>query len=150
MQAEPKSPSPVELAEHFLREAVMRSRTRQAAEHSLASAGPMAGKCGLGARAALELELSERGRELYRALFPAPLGEERERALLAAMAEWVRRQDAFDRARNHFLKDFRQRHGFDRRQYTPAVEAAFEAGLDEVNGEANAALRAAAERLLTL
>lgn len=150
MQPDPKSPSRVETAEHFLREAVLRSRTRQAAEHSLASAGPKAGNCGLGARPALELELSERGRELYRTLFPAPLGEERERALLAAMADWVRRQDAFDRTRNHFLKDFRHRHGFDRRQYAPEVEAAFEAGLDAVNGEANADLRAAAERLSSL
>ena len=150
METSAPDPSRTDLAEGFLREAVMRSRSRQATEHALASADPKAADCGLGHSAAFESELSERGLELYRALFPAQLSEPKQRALLGLMSEWVRRQDAFDRERNHFLKDFRHRHGFDRRAYSPELERAFEAGLDEINGKANAALRSAAERLLTL
>jgi hypothetical protein len=72
---------------------------------------------------------------------------ERARQTLAA---WVERQDAFDRKRNHFLRDFRNRHGFDRSTYAPEVLAAFDAGLERINAEASAAQRVAAEELQRL
>ena len=53
----------------------------------------------------------------------------------ATVADRVRRQDALDRERNHFMKDFRGTHGFDRPACTPEQEAAWRAGLDRVNAE---------------
>ena len=64
------------------------------------------------------------------------------------MASWVKRQDALDRKRNHFMKDFRQTHGFDRTTYTSEQLASFETGLDAVNAEVAEARRQAAVALL--
>src|SRR5688500_5466087 len=101
----------LELAEAFLREAVYRSRARQATEvtwrQAQRSGGPGAGTCGLGERAAIELELDARGRELFEAIWPsAPDQAELER-ISGVATRWVERQDALDRERNHFLKAFR-------------------------------------------
>ena len=52
--------------------------------------------------------------------------------------------------RNHFLRDFRNAHGADRSQYDPEQTAEFERGLGQINAEALAARREAAERLLQL
>jgi hypothetical protein len=133
------------LAEELLQEAVYRSRARQAAGASLQQ-GPAG--CGLGDHAAVELELSPRGRELLDALWPE--GEARPDAerLRAEISEWVERQDRLDRKRNHFLRDFRQRHGADRRGYAPEVERDFEAGLARVNAEVEAGRSEAARRLV--
>lgn len=138
----------IALAERFLQEAVYRSRALQAAETAVMSGEPNAAGCGLGARAAITLDLSDRGRELFAELFPAELTEERVSRIRDVMREWIRGQDVFDRRRNHFLKDFRQRHGFDRRTYSSELADAYGAGLAEINAEVSAALRAAAERLL--
>jgi hypothetical protein len=139
-----------DLAQALLGEAVFQSRAKQAAAGVVQALGRPAGaaQCGLGREAAVELGLSERGAELFRALWPeaaAPAELERLRGVLAA---WVARADQLDRDRNHFLKAFRQRHGFDRRAYSAEELAAYEAGLAEVNGRAERELREAARALL--
>jgi len=139
------------LAEELLQEAVYRSRGAQAGAALFAA--PLAaegatGNCGLGAKAAVVLDLTPRAEEVFAALFPGGLGAAELAALRAVIADWVKRQDGLDRRRNHFLKDFRQAHGFDRRGYDAAQAAEFDAGLARVNGEAGAARRAAAVALL--
>ena len=138
----------------FLQEAVYESRARQAASSSIlgvdlnAARGP--GTCGLGEKAAVELRLSDRGQELFRELWPETLPTDELAAIEAHMAEWVRKNDALDRKRNHFLKDFRREHGFDRQGYSAELLREFEAGLERVNGEVRDGLAQAAERLLAL
>ena len=137
----------------FLREAVFRSRARQAAGVALKggdlnreASGPA--NCGLGEKAALELDLSERGQELYEKLWPSDLGAEGLARIHAVMKDWVVLQDGLDRTRNHFLRDFRGEHGFDRRAYAPEVLEAFDQGLAEVNAKVEDRLREHAVRLL--
>lgn len=137
----------LELAEAFLLEAVYRSRERQAASVAIARPKPAGGTCGLGERASVVLDLSPRAEELYEKLWPAGLsGAELER-VRSALAEWVVEQDALDRQRNHFLKAFRQKHGFDRDAYPPERLAEFENGLARVNA-AESERRAAVARAL--
>lgn len=142
----------IQQAEAFLREAVYCSRARQAAVVGLApprTEGDGATKtCGLGERAAIELDLSARGTELFEALWPTGALPPDLEHVQECMRLWVTRQDALDRKRNHFLRDFRRVHGFDRTAYDPGTLAAFEQGLERVNDEENAALRQAAEELL--
>ena len=137
----------VRLAEAFLQEAVFRSRAAQAAGTFLAQTGAdVARQCGLGLEAAVVLDLSPRGRELFAALWPdANPDVERVHALLR---EWIGRQDALDRERNHYLKAFRQKHGFDRNAYTLEQRAEFEGGLERVNAAVEAERRDTAKRLL--
>lgn len=146
----------LDLARDFLREAVYRSRARQAASGVLAQ--PVApdaecsaalGNCGLGEKAAVVLDLDERGQELFARLFggdelPAPALER----VHAAMTDWIRRQDALDRKRNHFLKTFRHEHGFDRRAYGAELLAEYDAGLAAVNDQCDRELDEAAQALL--
>jgi hypothetical protein len=134
------------LAETFLREAVYRARERQSAVAAL-HAGATS-NCGLGERAVAVLDLSPRAREILEELGSGDLDADGARAWQEVMSAWVERQDAFDRKRNHFLKDFRARHGFDRTRYAPGVLAEFEAGLDRIGAEEDAARREAARRLL--
>jgi hypothetical protein len=125
-----------ELAERFLQEAVFRSRERQAVGAELRrGARPDAGNCGLGEKAAIELDLSPRGRELATQLWPAGLAEAQLAALRTAVADWIVEQDALDRKRNHFLRDFRGQHGADRTKYDGDALRAFEAGLAKVNAQ---------------
>lgn len=124
--------SRVELAVAFLQEAVYRSRESQASGAGFLGA---ASNCGLGEKPSLQLELGARGQELYLALWPQGLSHTQLEQVRERMAEWVRRQDALDRKRNHFLKDFRQAHGMDRTRYTPQQTAQFEQGLAKVNQE---------------
>jgi hypothetical protein len=144
----------LDLARAFLMEAVYRSRSRQAAGAALAAqasdvrTGTSSGGCGLGEKAALELDSSERGARLAAQLWPtglAPLVLEHVHSELAA---WVALQDGLDRKRNHFLRDFRAQHGFDRRAYAPAVSAAYDAELARINGEVDERLATSARRLL--
>jgi len=126
----------IELAERFLQEAVFRSRERQAVGTALRrAASPAAGNCGLGEKAAIELDLSPRGRELAAQLWPAGLEGERLGALKTLVADWIVEQDALDRKRNHFLRDFRGKHGFDRSKYGDESLHAYETGLSKVNAE---------------
>jgi hypothetical protein len=140
------------LAEEFLREAVYRSREKQSARHSLQSGlAPGAGSCGLGERAAIALDLSARGLELFDRLFDrAGIDPAGEAEIRTAMTAWIERQDAIDRKRNHFLKAFRGRHGFDRTHYGPEATREMEAGLAHINAEEDSERRATAERLLAL
>lgn len=141
-------------AEQLLQEAVYTSRAKQAGAAGLAgadlegSAGP--GGCGLGLRALVDLGRSPAARAAFETLFPAPLGAADESALEAVLTRWVERQDALDRKRNHFMRDFREQHGYDRRQYDDAQRAAHAAGLDAVNAEENAGRREHAQAVLDL
>ena len=54
-------------------------------------------------------------------------------------------QDALDRKRNHFLKAFRGKHGFDRTRYDAERLSEYERGLARVNDEENRARRSAVE-----
>lgn len=138
----------LELAEAFLREAVYRSRERQAASVALAPPKPGGGTCGLGEKAAVDLDLSQRGAEIARALWPQGLdGGELER-VRAALADWVVRQDALDRQRNHHFKAVRLKHGFERDAYPDGVRQDFEAGLARINAAESDERRAAAQRVL--
>ena len=137
-----------DLAEAFLREAVYRSRAAQAAASAFPSGDAESGRCGLGERAAVVLDLGDEGRALFERLWPAePAAAELER-IRTVLRGWVERQDALDRKRNHFLKAFRQEHGFDRTRYTPPQLAAFDAGLARVNAEEDRERRDAAGELL--
>lgn len=130
----------------LLQEAVYRSRETQAAAGGLAMPG---GNCGLGHKAAVNLELSPRGEELFRILWPMQPDDQAMLRIQTVLAEWVRRQDALDRKRNHFLKDFRHAHGFDRTRYTAEQRAEFESGLERVNAEENEERAHAAQELLS-
>jgi hypothetical protein len=145
------------LAEEFLREAVFKSRHAQAALPSSRALRPPrmgpaqeAGNCGLGERAAIVLALSGRGQELFESLFGAVGEDPGWDRVRSAMTEWIERQDALDRKRNHFLKEFRGRHGADRTKYASEIVAEFEAGLARINAEEDAARRAVAGKLLSL
>ena len=139
-------------ARAFLEEAVYRSRAKQAAGASLAplaaGAPPDAPRCGLGEKAALELDLGPRGAALFGELWPGGLSDAALARVRAAMGAWIARQDALDRKRNHFLRDFRGAHGYDRAAYGPAEARAFEQGLAAVNAEVEAGLAAAAAALV--
>jgi hypothetical protein len=139
-------------AEAFLTEAVYRSRARQAAAAALlAPLDPAAakGRCGLGESAAVVLDLSDAGRELFAQLWPdEPAAAELAR-IRARMTDWVEAQDALDRQRNHFLKGFRTKHGFDRTRYDAAQLAEFETGLARINAAEDDARRTAALALIT-
>ena len=140
----------VSLAESLLQEAVYSARARQAAGAPLASdLDSDLGGCGLGEPSREHgLELTERGAELLQELFPDSLGPTHLARLREIVQDWVAHSDTLDRKRNHFLRDFRSLHGFDRRAYDPGVAQEFEDGLARLNDEANQLLRVAAEELL--
>ena len=143
----------LEQAERLLTEAVYRSRARQAVDASLAGDLRLdrpvePGGCGLGAEAAVVLDLSEEGRAAFERLWPAgAVGDELER-IRGVLAGWIELQDRLDRKRNHFLRDFRQANGFDRTRYSAEQVRSFEDGLARIAGEEDAARREAARELL--
>ena len=142
----------IEAAEAFLQESVFRSRAKQASIAGLAGQTPDAeleiGQCGLGKKAAVELDLSGLGLELADRLWSGPLPEDELARVHEVMREWVRAQDGFDRDRNHFLKAFRREHGVDRHTYSPELLSEYDAGLTKINDAANRTRREHAERLL--
>jgi hypothetical protein len=143
-------PARLELAEAFLREAVYRSRAAQAAASVLPGAvpPPAGGRCGLGERAVVVLDLSDKGRELFERIWSEEPTEGEFARLRDVMREWIVDQDALDRKRNHFLKAFRNKHGPDRTRYSSADLAEYEAGLTRINSEEDEARRAAARTML--
>ena len=133
------------LARSFLQEAVYRSRGDQAGAALFSSDGD---GCGLGKGPSVVLDLTPRAEALFR-----DLGGSEGPALepvREAMGAWVRRQDALDRKRNHFLKAFRGEHGADRRGYSESVRRAFEEGLEAINAQVTCAQDEAAQALLDL
>jgi hypothetical protein len=134
------------LAEAYLQEAVYRSREVQA--DPLAGGLGVSAGCGLGAEAAVELAHTEKAASLFEDLFPGSMDARRFGHLRAVTAEWVARQDALDRKRNHFLRDFRREHGAERTAYSADEARAFDQGLEAVNEEERRARRAAARRLI--
>ena len=144
------SPERIEFALGVLREAVFQSRARQAANTSLlrsADATRGGTNCGLGAHALIETQLSQAGREHASRLWPVPLQDASAARAAECIAAWVERQDALDRQRNHFLRDFRRANGFDRAVYSAEQLAVFEAGLARVNDEEERQRSAAGELL---
>lgn len=139
----------IDLARELLREVVFQSRAKQAAGTSLLRSDPNSnsGNCGLGAHAAIESRLSDKGRDLAAKLWPAALSAESATRAEALIVAWVERQDALDRKRNHFLRDFRSANGFDRTKYTAEQLAAFETALARVNLEEDRLRTQAAEQL---
>ncbi len=133
------------LARSFLQEAVYRSRGDQAGAALFASDGD---GCGLGKGPSVVLDLTPRAEALFRDLGGSE-GTSLE-PVREAMGAWVRRQDALDRKRNHFLKAFRGEHGADRRGYSEGVRRAFEEGLDAINAQVSVAQDEAARALLDL
>ena len=129
-------PERIANAEAFLQEAVYRSREAQAGAGLWAAGDPSAANCGLGESAAVVLDLTPRAGE--------DLAFVRER-----LKDWIERQDALDRDRNHFLKGFRKKHGFDRSAYSDDLLRTYEAGLEEVNARVTDERRATAEELLS-
>jgi len=138
----------IALAEAFLVETVYRARERQSAVAALRAGAIANPNCGLGEGAVAVLDLSLRARELLVRIHPGDLGEKTLHAVQDVTTDWIERQDVLDRKRNHFLKDFRGRNGFDRTRYSAATQAEFDAGLARINAEENAERRAAAERLV--
>ena len=133
------------LARSFLQEAVYRSRGDQAGAALFAADGE---GCGLGKGPSVVLDLTPRAEALFRDLGGSegtPVEPVRD-----AMGAWVRRQDALDRKRNHYLKAFRGEHGTDRRAYSEDVTRAFEDGLGAINAQVTAAQDEAARALLDL
>ena len=142
----------LQAARNLLQEAVYQARARQAAGvglsgHQLDQPAPDGG-CGMGHAPEEALELSERGGEILRKEWPSPLGPVAVDRVRSVLQDWVQRQDALDRKRNHFLRDFRQSHGFDRRAYSDEEAHAFENGLDRITVEADERLAQAAHELL--
>jgi len=141
----------IELAEAFLREAVYRSRAKQGliAALSPSEADGAPGACGLGKSAAVELGLDEKGARLFGELFGDSVAAAALERIREGMTDWVERQDALDRKRNHFMKAFRNEHGFDRAAYGEKELLDYEAGLAAVNDQVNRELREAATVLLS-
>lgn len=140
----------LEMAESLLREAVLRSRERQAASVAVSAPRARGGTCGLGEKAAIDLDLSQRGRELYDRLWPDGLEGDVLDRVRKILETWVVEQDAIDRRRNHHMKAMRMKHGFARDEYPPGVAREFEAGLERVNEEENSGRRSAGQDLASL
>lgn len=131
------------LAHKFLEESVFAARE---AQHG---GGPTveAGGCGLGARPVIPASFNKKQADLMEEMIGVS-GGDAEIVVAAAVQhaeQWIKLQDGLDRKRNHFLKDFRNAHGFDRKQYPPDVEARFKQGIDAVNQENRSKLDAAAD-----
>ncbi len=136
----------IELAKRLLQEAVFASRGRSAPK----DLGASGAGCGLGAGPNLDLALTEDGERVASLFWPAGLDGARASRARTLLTEWIRRQDALDRKRNHFLKAFRGEHGFDRAAYTSELTELFEAGLEAVNAESRARLDEASTELASV
>ena len=134
----------LDLARAFLLEAVYRSRNSQ----GLSSVFEGKSNCGLGEGPVSNLDLSEKAKAIFVELWPGEVAEAHLDAIRATTRAWVERSDSLDRDRNHFLKAFRQAHGFDRTAYTAEQLSDYEAGLEDVNSTVDAALSEAAATLL--
>lgn len=144
----------------LLREVVFASRARQAATSALRGLSPAPAPasdsgnpdCGLGPEALFELGLEGEGARLLAGIVAVgPRGTLAEGALddvRAVLHAWVEAQDTLDRTRNHFLRDFRTRHGFDRKAWAPALRQEFENGLAKVNARESERQLEHARRLL--
>jgi hypothetical protein len=137
-----------QLAASLLQEAVYQSRARQAAGVALEKPGGSPGGCGLGSETAIDLELTPHGEEVFRKLWPREIAPTELVRIEGLLRDWIEQQDAFDRKRNHYLRDFRNAHGFDRRTYTVEVAQEFDAGLARINAEVEERLRRSASELL--
>lgn len=138
----------IRLAEDLLKEAVYHARARQAAGVALGAGADAAGGCGLGDSPSCDLTLSPRGQELFAKLWPREMAPTETERIRSVCERWVARHDAFDRKRNHFLREFRRKNGFDRRLYSASQALAFEQGLDRINAEMCERLRECALEIL--
>lgn len=153
--------SRMDAARRLLMEAVFASRASGANAAPRAPSAPSAsapsdsatGNCGLGTgpdldAAVLGAGAGDEARRAAARLWPDGLDASRTEAARAALRGWVKRQDGLDRTRNHFIKEFRAEHGFDRRTYSPEVLIAYEDGVEAVNQRNRDGLDAAARALL--
>ena len=136
------------VAENLLQEAVFTARASQTADIALVESTPTG--CGLGAHPAGELDLSERGRELFHELWSRETPPTELETIGGILQAWVEQQDAFDRERNHFLRDFRKQNGFDRRTYSAEQTSEYEAEIERINHEVELRRREAADLLLAI
>lgn len=139
-----------DLARQFLQEAVFASRGASHAFSPRSLEG--AAGCGLGLRPALPEDLSPRQGDIVTQMLEHRLPGEtpfRFDLLTDHAADWIRLQDQLDRQRNHFIKDFRGTHGFDKAAWAPDVKATFTAGLDAINADNRDRLDVAAAALAT-
>jgi hypothetical protein len=104
--------------------------------------------CGLGEGPALPVQFNARQRELLS--FLAAAADDARLSVVADVSHrWIRLQDGLDRKRNHFLKAFRNEHGFARSAYSPEVLEQYQAGLDAINQENDERLDDAARQVLS-
>ncbi len=130
----------VELARTFLQETVLASRQTSHAFNPDSLGSATTGGCGMGPRPDAPDTWTPRQQELISLMSrTAGTPPKSDDLLLHNVArtciDWIRRQDAIDRQRNHFLREFRTRHGFDRHSYDVTVEAAFREGIEAINAE---------------
>lgn len=142
-------------ARRLLMEAVYASRGGKAGAVLARGESGDTGNCGLGVGPNLDVTVlgagaGEQARDSAQALWPEGLDAARTDAARAAIRAWVKRQDGLDRKRNHFIKDFRGEHGFDRTTYSAEILAAYDAGVEAVNRENRDGLDAAAQALLAV
>jgi len=142
-------------ARRLLMEAVYASRSGKAGAVLAGSTSDDAGNCGLGVGPNLDVGVlgagaADEARDAAATLWPDGLDAARTESARATVRAWVKRQDGLDRKRNHFIKDFRGEHGFDRTAYSDAVLAAYETGVEAVNRENRDGLDAAARALCEL
>ncbi len=134
--------SRLDRARDFLEESVFASR--DLSHRVPAESG---GQCGLGGGPALPIGFSPRQEAALQAFAPRLTDAQRQAAAEHA-GRWVRLQDGLDRRRNHFLRDFRDKHGYTRSEYSPEVLAEYQAGLDTINHDNDQKLADAAQALL--
>lgn len=136
------------LATSFLQESVFASRE---ASHTFSPrAVEGASGCGLGLRPTIPEDFNDRQASLLEQMIEAaglPPEQVRYDAIRDCVTGWIKMQDGIDRQRNHFLKDFRGVHGFDRKAYAPQIETAFQEGLRAINDDNRARLQAQASAL---
>jgi len=135
-----------ELAKDFLKAALYRARESLHRNDSLNS---KSGFCGLGDTAPMPQDLPEEHVALLK-YFSSERLTQRRGLIPPLLQRWISDFDPIDRANNHFLKRFRQKHGFDRRRYDDRVEQAFTEGLRKIHAEQEEVLNRHAAELVAL
>ncbi len=136
----------LKIAGDFLKAALYRARESL---HRNDFIDRKSGFCGLGDTAPTHQELPEEYAALLKDFSSERLTQRR--ALIPPLIQsWISDLDPIDRANNHFLKQFRQKHGFDRRQYDAKTEQAFTEGLSKIHAEQEEVLNRHAAELVAL
>lgn len=141
----------IALSVAFLQESVFASR---AASHSTTlRLLDGASGCGKGPRPVIPEDFNPRQADLLarmlvlRAVTPSPAMFDTVRD---RVGRWVKIQDGIDRQRSHFIKDFRDIHGFEHASWAAPVQAEFKERIDVINADNRVRLDAAAGDLAAL